>query len=93
LDSLGYAYQQLDQHEQARACYEEAVALFRKAANRREEGITLERLGDASRAAGDLDAAREAWQHAARVLDQLGADERAENIRAKLDRLAATPSS
>jgi hypothetical protein len=63
--------------------------------------MELDHLGDAYHAAGDRDAARDAWQQAVNILDQLGIVRAgtgpgypdADEIRAKLHRLDTPDSS
>ncbi|MER5262081.1 BTAD domain-containing putative transcriptional regulator [Actinosynnema sp. NPDC002837] len=70
--SLGYTYHQLEDHAQAVACYQAAVELFRASGYRINEAHVLSSLGDAHHDAGDVDAAHDAWQRSADIVDQLG---------------------
>ena len=92
LDSLGFAYHRLGDHDQAFASDGQAVALFRETANHYEEANTLENLGDARHETGDL-AARVAWTEALQLLEPLDAVERADRVRANLDppEISGTP--
>ena len=47
LGSLGSVYLELRQFEGAVGCYQDALAIFREAGDRRAEGVTLDGLGDA----------------------------------------------
>ncbi|BEL06348.1 BTAD domain-containing putative transcriptional regulator [Actinoplanes sichuanensis] len=64
--------------------YAEAVRLFREAHDRPQEAKCLALLGDSCSATGDLGRAREAWQQAVILLDELGLP--AGEVRAKLAR-------
>jgi hypothetical protein len=55
------------------------------------EGEVLTHLGDTYHAAGDVDAARDSWQQALLIIDQLGAQDTA-HVRRRLHALRA-PSS
>jgi tetratricopeptide (TPR) repeat protein/transcriptional regulator with XRE-family HTH domain len=85
-DSLGYAYHHLGRHTQAAICYEQALHLFRDLGDRYYESIIHSHLGDTHLAAGDPDAARDAWQYAMAILDDLDHPD-ASRVRARLDRL------
>jgi hypothetical protein len=68
---------------EATACYERALSLQRESGARKDEAEILTHLGDVRQAAGELPQAREAWQQALVILDELhhaGADQ----VRAKL---------
>jgi len=87
LDSLGYAHRHLGHHGQAAACYRRAVDLFAELGSRYKRAVSLGNAGDAHYAAGDLLAARDAWQESLAIVDELrlpGADQ----LRAKLQALA-----
>jgi tetratricopeptide (TPR) repeat protein len=64
--------------------YAEAVQLFREAHDRPQEAKCLTLLGDACSVLGDDRRAREAWQQAVALLDELGLP--AGEVRAKLAR-------
>ncbi|RSM60153.1 hypothetical protein DMB66_25390 [Actinoplanes sp. ATCC 53533] len=66
--SLGYAHHHLGQDREAIACFERALRITREMSDWDGEVNILNDLGDALHAAGDTDAARRAWQHAADVL-------------------------
>jgi tetratricopeptide (TPR) repeat protein/transcriptional regulator with XRE-family HTH domain len=82
-DSLGYAHHHLGDHSQAAACYRHALDRFREHGDRLNEAETLVRLGDTHQAAGDGAAARDAWQQAAKILDELDHPD-TDQVRAKL---------
>jgi tetratricopeptide (TPR) repeat protein len=72
---LGSVHSRLGQHSQAITCYRHALALARQRKTRLARkwlASLLARLGDASKAAGDLPAARQAWQQAQQIRDDLG---------------------
>jgi DNA-binding SARP family transcriptional activator len=87
-DSLGYAYYQLGDHVQAASCFQEAVRLFGQFGDRWGRAWALAHLGDARFAAGSPMMARQAWQQALAVLDDLRHPD-AEPVRAKLRQLDA----
>jgi tetratricopeptide (TPR) repeat protein/transcriptional regulator with XRE-family HTH domain len=83
-DSLGYVHAQLGQHSDALACHERAIAMFRQLGDRFNEADVLAHVGDVQHAAGKVPQAREAWQLALAILDELQLPYAAE-VRAKLD--------
>jgi DNA-binding SARP family transcriptional activator/Flp pilus assembly protein TadD len=85
-DSLGYAHLHLGRHEEAVTCYRTAFELYREFDDHYNEADTSNSLGDAQHAAGNLDSARAAWQHALGILDRLGHPE-ADEVRVKLKEL------
>jgi tetratricopeptide (TPR) repeat protein len=87
-DSLGYAHHHLGHHGQAVACYRNALGMVRHLGDRYQEAETLGNLGDTHLATGEVDAARDAWQQALTILDELSHPD-AEQVRAKLAALAA----
>jgi tetratricopeptide (TPR) repeat protein len=87
-DSLGYAHH-LGHHEQAITCYQHAFTLFRDLGDRYYEATILTHLGDTHHTAGDPDAARDAWQQALTILDDLDHPD-ADTVRTKLHHLDPT---
>lgn len=83
MDSLGYAYQHLRQHSESFACFQRSLGLFRELGDRSNEAEILFHLGDAHDAAGNSGQARDAWQHALDILDDLHHPD-AGQVRAKL---------
>jgi tetratricopeptide (TPR) repeat protein len=83
LATIGYAYHHLRRYTEAIACYQRAIELYREDAPS-YRSASLTNLGDAHHAAGKLDAAREAWQEALGILDQLHHPD-ADQVRARLD--------
>jgi tetratricopeptide (TPR) repeat protein len=81
-DSLGYIHQHLNDHAQSIDCYQRSVTLFRGIGNRYELAATLSNLGDVRHAACQP-AARDAWQEALTILQDLHHPDAA-RIRAKL---------
>jgi DNA-binding SARP family transcriptional activator len=71
-DSLGYIHHHLGNSDLAIAHYLRALELYRGHDDRYYEADTLDHLGDAYRAAGDVAAARTAWEQATKIFDQLG---------------------
>jgi DNA-binding SARP family transcriptional activator/tetratricopeptide (TPR) repeat protein len=90
-DSLGYIHHQAGHHDQAVACYEKALGLDRRLGARRNEAEHLANLGDAHRASGNLHAARDAWQQALTVLEQIDHPD-IDLLRTKLTSLGSTTS-
>jgi DNA-binding SARP family transcriptional activator/tetratricopeptide (TPR) repeat protein len=88
-DSLGLAHSRLHHHADAFHCYGHAVRLFRELGNRFYEANALAAVGEAQRRAGDTHAARDAWQQALTILDQLAHPD-AEQLRARLEQLDDT---
>jgi DNA-binding SARP family transcriptional activator/tetratricopeptide (TPR) repeat protein len=80
-DSMGYAYTHLGHHDQAIDCYQRAQQL--QSGNRYEQAKTTVYLGDAHAAAGHPAAAREAWQQALAIFDDLHHADAAQ-VRARL---------
>lgn len=87
LDSLGYAYRQVDLRE-ALACYQRALGLYRGLGDRMNEAVTLRNLGEAQHGGGDLGAARESWRQALDIFTGLDHPD-AEQVRALLEETAA----
>jgi tetratricopeptide (TPR) repeat protein len=71
LDSLGYAHHHLGHHQQAIAYYQRALDLRRDLGVRYFEAETLTHLGDTHHAAANIKAARDAWQDALTILEEL----------------------
>lgn len=71
LDSIGYAQLRLGRPAQAITCCGLAAELNRDLGDRAGESEALIHLGDAQQAASCPDAAREAWQRALAILDEL----------------------
>ena len=87
-DYTGYVRDHLGQHDDAVGCYRRALGLLLQVSDRSEQAGVLTRLGDAHRALGDRTAAREAWQQALAVLDDLD-DPGAAQVELRLDDLRA----
>ena len=85
-DSLGYAHHRLAQYAPAITCYEQALALLHEIGDvhyRYHMAGTLTHLGDTFQAAGNPRAARNAWQQALAILDELHHQD-GDALRAKL---------
>jgi tetratricopeptide (TPR) repeat protein len=82
-DSLGYTHRQLGDHPEATTCYQQALRLYREAGDRYNEADVLTHLGEVHAAADAPGAARDAWQQAVRILDELGHPD-ADQLRSKL---------
>ncbi|GAA1672951.1 BTAD domain-containing putative transcriptional regulator [Nonomuraea maheshkhaliensis] len=80
---LGYAHHHLGRHDDAVTRYRQALELLRAGRDRATEAETLVHLGDAYAALRSDQSARQAWQDALAVLDELGSPD-AEHVRAKL---------
>jgi tetratricopeptide (TPR) repeat protein len=85
-DSLGYAEHHLGNLAQAAACYQNALGLHREYGARFGEAETLTHLGDTRQAAGELAQARQAWQQALAILEDIQ-DPDAGQVRDKLRQL------
>jgi tetratricopeptide (TPR) repeat protein len=85
--ALGLVHSRAGDYRQAISCYRQALAIARawKApmARRVLAGV-LANFGDACQAAGDLPAARQAWQQALQIRDELGLPD-TRRIRARLE--------
>ncbi|WP_240958011.1 AfsR/SARP family transcriptional regulator [Streptomyces chilikensis] len=82
-DSLGYAHHHLAEYSEAVDCYRRALDLDRGLGDRYGETEILCHLGDTRLAAGDPEAAREAWHQALRIADEIGHPS-AHDLRGKL---------
>jgi tetratricopeptide (TPR) repeat protein len=82
-DSLGYSHHRLGNLRRSIECYRRSLDLYREADDRYDLGRGRRELGDVYAEAGDRDAARDAWQQALHVLDELGHPE-ADDVRQKL---------
>jgi tetratricopeptide (TPR) repeat protein/transcriptional regulator with XRE-family HTH domain len=91
-DSLGFAHQQLGHHAEAVACYQRAKPVFVQRGDRFYLTEVLVHLGDSHQAAGDLEAARDAWLEALAILDELR-HHNADQVRAKLEGLGSRPGT
>jgi DNA-binding SARP family transcriptional activator/tetratricopeptide (TPR) repeat protein len=85
-DSLGFVHHHLGQYRQAAACYRHACELRRETAEPYNEATTLCRLGDTYQAAGEAGPARDVWQRALDIFEELGVSEAVE-VRGKLQDL------
>ena len=82
-DSLGYCHRLLEDFPAAIACADRAVALTGLVGDRYHQADALVRAGDTHHAAGDLAAARDAWQQGMLILDDLHHPD-AKDVRRKL---------
>jgi predicted negative regulator of RcsB-dependent stress response len=86
LDVLGRIHLGLGDHHEARACYLQALAIYREAGGDTSEAAVLIGLGDAQLGAGDTTAARDSWQQALTLLAGIAnADD--QPVRARLAQL------
>ncbi len=83
LDSLGHAHHHLGHHRQAIECYHRALDLFRRDRHVLHQADTLTRLGETHRAARDPESARDAWEQARLLFQDLQLPD-AEQLRLKL---------
>jgi tetratricopeptide (TPR) repeat protein len=67
-DTLGFAHHHLGHHAKAVACYRRAVQILDDHGYLYNKAVTLTWAGEAYRAAGDAQAAREAWRQALAIL-------------------------
>jgi tetratricopeptide (TPR) repeat protein len=87
-DTLGYVHHHLGEYARAEACYRSALELFRDVGIAYSTADTLTHLGETCREAGDMDAARDAWEQALSILRDLDHADAAD-VRAKLADLKA----
>lgn len=81
-DSIGYAEHHFGNLPEA-ACYERALGICREFGGPWEEATFLTHLGDTCDDMGEPDRAREAWQQALAIFENVQHPD-AENVRAKL---------
>ena len=82
-DSLGFAHHQLGQHDEAASWYAHASDLYEQLGDRYRQALTQTSLGNAQQAARDEQSARQNWQQALAILDDLQHPD-ATALRAKL---------
>lgn len=90
---LGLVHTRLGEHREAISCHRQALDLAREWKTplaRRWLASLLASFGDACQAAGDLPSARQAWQQALQIRDDLGLPE-SRRLRAGLEQ-AGLPS-
>jgi tetratricopeptide (TPR) repeat protein/transcriptional regulator with XRE-family HTH domain len=83
-DTLGYIELHLGDYARAAAHFESALGLCRDHGDRYQEAETLTHVGDARHAAGQLPQARQAWQQALTIYEDMQHPD-ADIVRAKLD--------
>ena len=83
-DSLGYALLHLGRLDEAISCLRTAVSLLERLRTGYYLTTMLVHLGDAYHAAGDPEHARQAWQDALAILEDLNHSD-ADQVRARLD--------
>ena len=89
-DALALIHSRLGEPRQAISCYRQALAFARERTYSMARGMLVRLLadfGDAHRAAGDLPAARQAWQQALQVLSDLRLPDN-QGIRARLEQVS-----
>jgi DNA-binding SARP family transcriptional activator/tetratricopeptide (TPR) repeat protein len=89
--SLGTLHKQLGEHPDAIACFQQSLMLSATLGDRWGQAYCLIYVGDTHDAAGDLLAAREAWQHAIDMLGDLRHPD-TDRIRARLRETAGQRS-
>jgi len=72
LGNLGGAYLELRRFEEAIACYQDALAIFRQTGDRRAEGVTLDGLGDAYLELRRFEEATSCYEGALAIFRQTG---------------------
>ncbi|MGH3712014.1 MAG: tetratricopeptide repeat protein [Micromonosporaceae bacterium] len=72
LGSLGRAHSQLGRYRQAVDYYQQAIDWCHQHGDGRDQAVKLIDLGDTYHTAGDHAAARDAWQRALHLLDEIG---------------------
>jgi DNA-binding SARP family transcriptional activator len=88
-DTLGYIEHHLGDFAQAAAHFKHALSLCRDQGDRRTEATILDHVGDARHDAGEIPQAREAWQQALAIFDDLQHPD-AEKVRTKLASIAGS---
>lgn len=83
-DTLGYIKLHLGNSAQAVSHFEAALGLCREHGDRTQEAEILSHVGDARSAAGDLPQARDAWQQALAIYDEIQHPS-ADKVRSKLN--------
>jgi tetratricopeptide (TPR) repeat protein len=83
LDSLGSAYQVMANYDAAVDCHLRAVLMFRELGDRAAEAAGLDNLGLALAADGSGALARDSWQHAVSLYDEVD-PVKARQVRARL---------
>jgi tetratricopeptide (TPR) repeat protein len=88
LDTRGYCYLHLGEHDLAIDCFKQSAEICRDVGDKYNEAIVLGHLGDAHHDAGAPPAALDAWQRALVILESLGHVD-ADKVRAKITASAA----
>jgi len=86
LDTRGYCYHHLGEHDRAIDCFKQSAEICRDVGDWYNEATVLGHLGDALRDADALPAARDAWQRALAILENLGHVD-ADKMRSKIANL------
>jgi tetratricopeptide (TPR) repeat protein len=86
-DTIGLVHHHRGEQDKAIAWYDQSIAECRELGDRWGEAGALMHLGDAWRGAGDAGQARQAWQQALTVFDELS-HPGAADLRARLQQLA-----
>ncbi|HJP75080.1 MAG TPA: tetratricopeptide repeat protein [Pseudonocardiaceae bacterium] len=71
-DSIGYAHQHLGQYHEAIACFDTSLRLFQQIGDRGLQADVLQHISQSRLALGQVEAAREAAERAASILEALG---------------------
>ncbi len=82
-DSLGYIHHRIGQPADATACYRKAIDILHLLGALHDESRALTHLGDALQETGDIALARQAWQDALAILDDLDHPD-GDQLRAKI---------
>jgi tetratricopeptide (TPR) repeat protein len=69
---------------EAATCYQRALSLHREAGDRFTQAEALAHLGETWQAVGKPTQARDAWEHALAIFDDLGNSDAADKVRAML---------
>jgi DNA-binding SARP family transcriptional activator/tetratricopeptide (TPR) repeat protein len=85
--TLGYAHDRAGHYGEAADCYQHTLGLLKVSDDPCHVAETLTALGDSRRAAGDLAAARTAWERALAIVGTMHHPDAA-RLRAKLDELS-----
>jgi DNA-binding SARP family transcriptional activator/tetratricopeptide (TPR) repeat protein len=84
LETLGMAQAAHRAYPEAEKCFREALDVHRQLGRRWREAVTLAQLGRVERDTERLDAARDSWQQALAILDEIGEMDSTDLSRAEL---------
>ncbi|MDX6320155.1 MAG: hypothetical protein QOF52_13, partial [Propionibacteriaceae bacterium] len=91
-DSVAFARHHLGAYRSAIDGYERALTGYRALGDRLSQAAVLIHLGDTQDATGEVNSARDAWQEALRIFEDLGQPDAAE-ARMRLERTEPVPTT